>query len=327
MVIEGCKSPYCLKCDFNGNQKCRDHYDKMISSEIDKIVVCPYGYCSISTNKYILSGIKVQGIYDSKKIESNKRLKDNSSCITEFEMQAIVNVIMELESDAFNKHIYVQTIHDIKKANSTFADTLDIALKKDEYKQDQILRDLLDGLDFISTRLDYHDFVLGRQNNLAFWDSKLDLVSIGVKISKMLKYKTEPRGIKINNSKGQFLNVCTIADSKLIYVLFFVLLENAVKYSTNGSTIMVTYYDYDLESTAVEFKNSIEKPLSQQDINNIFEFGYRGSNVNEESGGGVGMSVVKNVIDRYGYKYILPKADTHEYSFTIIFPKPKTIKK
>ena len=162
---------------------------------------------------------------------------------------------------------------------------------------------------------------------MALGKARLDLVSIGVKISKMLSFKTEPRNIKIKNDHGTFSNISTLADSKLIFVLFFVLIENAIKYSKNNSIIYVTYYDYDLDNVGVEFKNLIETPLDLKDVNNLFRKGYRGSNVKSETGSGIGMTVVKNILDIYGYKFLLPKPNCNEYSFTIIFPKTTLNKK
>lgn len=322
-IKKGSKSVFCLRCEQKENAKCMEHYAKMINGNCLEIVECPYGYCSISTAISIISGLKVKGYYNSKKVDSAFREKDKSSVFDVDDLLIFASSQKELEEESLSKNIYMQTIHDIKRANSSFSDLLDGAIESEVYKKDQVLRDLLDGLDFIGTRLDYHDFALGSQGNRAIANVKLDLVKIGVKISKMLKYKTEPRNIKIINDHGTFLNMTTKADSKIIFVLFFVLLENAVKYSTNDSVINVTYYDYDLSNTAVEIKNNISYPLTKNDIDHIFCTGFRGTNVSTESGSGIGMSIIKNILDMYGYKYLLPSPNCNEFSFTVIFPKAK----
>lgn len=316
----GNQGDYCKKC-FVNNDKCKAFYSKLKDSEPLSIHECPFGYCAVSSLFTIFTGIKLKGLYSSKKVESNARGKDSSSIVDKEDLMAVLKDICNLENEVLNKNIYVQTIHDIKRASSSFSDKLDEVIQEGKYKEDPVLRDLLDGFDFIGTRLDYHDFSLGKQNNLALGAYRVNLVKIGVKLSKMLKYRSEPKQVKIINNSDGCSNIHIIADSKIIYVLFFVLVDNAIKYSPINEIIHIDYSDYDNDKILVAFNNKVSTPLSEDDVINLFRPGFRGSNSLNETGTGVGMSIVKNIIDIYNLDYLLPEPNSSDYSFGIIFRK------
>lgn len=320
IIKSGSQSSFCQK-HFN-ESKCKNHYESFKNGP-DDIKTCPFGYCSVKTKQSIISGLKIKDYYSSKKVNADARESDSSPVVSVDFVNSFIKQINELETELLNKDVYRQTIHDLKRANSFFSDLLDEALENPVYQKDQSLRDLLDAFALIGTRLDYHDFILGRQGNSLQPNQRINLIKIGVKLSKMLQYKAISKKIKINNSNNCSFDPCILADSKLIYILFFVLLENAIKYSPANETIYVDYDSFDKNTISVSFKNKVDTPLSETDVQNIFNIGYRGSNSLSVDGTGTGMSVVKNIIDLYNFGFKMPIPNKANYIFTIYFPKYK----
>ena len=77
------------------------------------------------------------------------------------------------------------------------------------------------------------------------------------------------------------------------------LLQNALRYTKENDTISIM---------ASENKGTISisvadtgKGISEEDLQHIFELFYRGTNSRREQGMGIGLSVVKNIVDTHGW--------------------------
>ena len=320
-VISSCNSSFCDNCLIKHNEKFHKYYQSIVDDSDADIHICPFGYCSIVGANKIYSGLRIKKFYNPKKVDSDYRNGYTSSTImTKEEVYQLINELDMLDKKVETHKTYVSTIHDIKRATSCFVDLLEEVIDDGNYKNDQKLRDLIDGLDYIRTRLDYHDFSLNKTQDIAKSKNKIYLVDIGYKISKMLKYKSDMRNKKIVNSNNASQSIFIINDSKSIFVLFFILLENAIKYSPNNSTIFVDYFLLSHNQVMVRFKNSIKTPLSKDDLNNIFKSGYRGSNSKDIPGSGQGMSIVKSILDDCDASYSASMDDNnHTFVFEITF--------
>lgn len=254
-ILSSTNCSFCEKCFAKELEKAKRHYSSIVLGDKMIVYTCPYGYCSIVGEHRIYTGLKIKGYYVKKKTESKARdCADDSTIFNEKDLFQMINRLENLESESASLKTYTATIHDIKRATSCFTDLLEEVIEDGEYKNDKNLRDLIDGLDLIRTRLDYHDFLLNKNQDVALSRTKLNLINIGVKISKMLKYKSDMKQLKISNTNFAPQQLITVADSKRIFVLFFILVENAIKYSPQGESI---YIDYDLSAdnyVTVSFK-------------------------------------------------------------------------
>lgn len=82
-----------------------------------------------------------------------------------------------------------------------------------------------------------------------------------------------------------------------IYIAFFSIIENAIKYSIYGETINFDLVDYDKE-THVKISNRCES-LKVTDINRLTEKGFRGENGKGSiQSSGLGLHLVKEIFEK-----------------------------
>jgi two-component system, OmpR family, sensor kinase len=87
-------------------------------------------------------------------------------------------------------------------------------------------------------------------------------------------------------------------DQKLLFQAFSNLVSNAVKYSPGGGTIRVEAQIVDQSAVIVVEDKGLGIP--QHDIDRLFERYFRGSNVSGIVGTGIGLYLVRTVIDLHG---------------------------
>jgi two-component system, OmpR family, sensor kinase len=107
-------------------------------------------------------------------------------------------------------------------------------------------------------------------------------------------------------------------DAKLLFQAFSNLLSNAVKYSTDGGGIEVV-----AERTGAEAIVSITDHgigIPPNDLERLFERYHRGSNVSGIVGTGVGLYLVKMVVDRHGGRVMVQSREGEGSCFTIHLP-------
>jgi two-component system, OmpR family, sensor kinase len=109
-----------------------------------------------------------------------------------------------------------------------------------------------------------------------------------------------------------------VGDPKLLSQVFDNLLSNAVKYSPGGGRVRVmTGAEADAISVTVE-DNGIGIPAP--DLTRLFERYYRGSNVSGIVGTGVGLNLVKMVVDLHGGTIEVESAEGRGSRFTVRLP-------
>lgn len=97
------------------------------------------------------------------------------------------------------------------------------------------------------------------------------------------------------------------------------LFSNALRYTKENNSIFIN---------ATENENQIEISISDtgigikaEDIQFIFDFLYRGTSSRREAGFGIGLSVVKNIVDTHGWKIDVKSKENEGTTFTIMIPK------
>src|SRR5204863_7640104 len=107
-------------------------------------------------------------------------------------------------------------------------------------------------------------------------------------------------------------------DPKLLFQMFSNLISNAVKYSPSGSLVEISAA-LEAEQAVVEVKdNGIGIPA--KDIGALFERYYRGSNVSGIVGTGVGLYLVKMVLELHGGEISVSSAEGEGSEFTVRLP-------
>jgi two-component system, OmpR family, sensor kinase len=112
--------------------------------------------------------------------------------------------------------------------------------------------------------------------------------------------------------------IAMVGDSKLLFQVFSNLLSNAIKYSPGGGAIEVSAELFANEVVVAIADHGIGIPLS--DLDRLFERYHRGSNVSGIVGTGVGLHLVKMVVDLHGGQVVVNSVEGEGSCFTIHLP-------
>lgn len=110
-------------------------------------------------------------------------------------------------------------------------------------------------------------------------------------------------------------------DEQLINRVFENLLSNALRYTEENDEIRICAYE---SESAIYIKIcDTGIGISDSDLSNIFDLFYRATNSRREEGMGIGLSVVKNIIETHGWKIDVQSEKGKGSCFTIIIPLPE----
>jgi two-component system, OmpR family, sensor kinase len=107
-------------------------------------------------------------------------------------------------------------------------------------------------------------------------------------------------------------------DAKLLFQVFSNLLSNAIKYSPGGGAIEVDAEVFAREVVVAVTDHGIGIPSS--DFDRLFERYHRGSNVSGIVGTGVGLYLVKMVVDLHGGRVVVNSTEDEGSRFSIHLP-------
>lgn len=95
------------------------------------------------------------------------------------------------------------------------------------------------------------------------------------------------------------------------------LVDNAIKYSPNGSTINISIYKSYLNYN-LDIENEC-KDLSEETLPKIFERFYRGKNSVSKNGLGLGLFITREIIEKHGGN-LRASLDNNRIKFSVDFP-------
>jgi two-component system phosphate regulon sensor histidine kinase PhoR len=96
------------------------------------------------------------------------------------------------------------------------------------------------------------------------------------------------------------------------------LIGNAIKYSPSGSTV---WLEAQVEDLAIRFAVKDQGPgISAEDLSHLFESFYRGQEVGDIPGFGLGLATVKRIIDAHGGRIWVDTTPGHGSTFYFTFP-------
>jgi signal transduction histidine kinase len=110
-----------------------------------------------------------------------------------------------------------------------------------------------------------------------------------------------------------------VGDAKLLFQVFSNILSNAIKYSPNGAKIEVAITDAADEIAVVISDSGIGIPAS--DLDRVFERYHRGGNVSGIVGTGVGLYLVKMVVDLHQGTVDVQSREGEGSRFTVRLPR------
>jgi two-component system, OmpR family, sensor kinase len=109
-----------------------------------------------------------------------------------------------------------------------------------------------------------------------------------------------------------------IGDAKLLFQVFSNLLSNAIKYSPGGGLIKIGAAKEQADIAVTVADRGLGIPV--QDFDRLFERYFRGSNVSGIIGTGVGLYLVKMVIELHGGRIVVESSEGKGSTFTVRLP-------
>lgn len=108
------------------------------------------------------------------------------------------------------------------------------------------------------------------------------------------------------------------ASEDMLKQVWLNLIDNAIKFSKRDSTVRIALTDENNELT-VSVTNSGDK-IPEEDIEKIFRKFYQAHNSDSRSGNGIGLSIVKSIVEMHGGT-ISVRSEDGENTFAVILPK------
>ena len=150
---------------------------------------------------------------------------------------------------------------------------------------------------------------------LYFHPQKIDAVALLHEVC-LLHREISPNVQILEDFKARPLSL--MADPKLLHQVFGNLLANAIKYSPGGGLIRITAA-VELDRVAVTIADR-GIGIPRADLDRLFERHYRGSNVSGIVGTGLGLYLVKMLVDLHGGTIRVESGEDQGSRFTVSLP-------
>lgn len=225
-----------------------------------------------------------------------------------------------------NRKLLDDTLHEIRKINNQIKGNIhDLSKAIDSigiYDEniDRYIHNTLKTIEgnstLLSIRMDAYDILFNPASASKELDIMLGVYSKVEKVYKCLYPSKKEKNIEI------LLNGGSVKEFRLrnsIELAFFIIIENAIKYSPEGETINITFTDtkYGLD---VEFCNWAICP-EEDEMPKLTERGYRAKVVSKMKyeGSGLGLYLLKQICQTNNVSYHFEKADESRFISGIMY--------
>lgn len=292
----------------------------IISIAIIFIIGFLFSYYTLKPLKDIILQIR-----DISEHNLNKRLVVPKAKDEIYELTETFNSTFNRLEKSFNNHKqFVTTIsHEFRTPLSTLIAELELAkelnITLDDYKVsiDNALQDANQASQLSSALLDFarasYDI-----SQISFADLRLDEVLADAKVALLQKNSEYRIGIHYmdNLADKDESNYDFHGNPYLLQIAFLNLMENACKYSSDKNCLVeIEVQNKNLEIRFIDHGIGI----SEADQFKIFDLFYRGNNKNYDKGNGIGLSIVKRIIEMHQGNLSLQSEPLKGSIFTIQF--------
>jgi signal transduction histidine kinase len=283
----------CKQCSFckhnivDVTKKCKKFYNSINLFKED-FIKCPYGFYVYIINDYIFNGIVLKNDINSK-VKNN--LNSEFKCYPKYDIDEVKKLINYNLEQFLQNNKYRTAIHDLRNMATTFNAIVDkYKEEKDDpqYTYTDAELSLLSSYELFNLRLDVLNGIVDLNTVIC---SKQKLHPIVKKITHMLNYDAHKKqvSIKISAEQDNYFKI-----TKALYLIIYILLENAVKFSVPGSEIRINFEEQ-TGSSIIVISNKTEKVLIE-DKNLLLISGVRGKNA-KTLGSGIGLSYAKSLAE------------------------------
>ena len=310
------KTPkYC--CSYINNSKCRRFYQGLKTLGVYK---CPYGFgvevldwagkniiftClnveKISDHNLIRKHLKSSEFYPRISLLEYNRYKESFISIineNKHSFDISVNNTIETEKIKETKELLENTIHEIRKLNTQLKSVttkLTGALSNLKNRTDYIEAlnlDVYSIANLMTIRLDTYDLEVNPKLNLETGKKPIAIYKKIEKVYKCLRGESQKKNLNIK-LEGQSHNLFNA--NNLIEIAFFIILDNAIKYSPKNRDIVISFAEVE-DQLQIQFKNIGLRP-SDEEKKSLFNRGQRGKIAIEQDieGRGLGLYLLHQI--------------------------------
>ncbi|NMB80945.1 MAG: PAS domain S-box protein, partial [Ignavibacteria bacterium] len=219
----------------------------------------------------------------------------------ELEEKTIQALNKEKELNEMKTNFISMASHEFRTPLTTILASADLVeMYYNKWSEEKVInhvKKIQDSVNYMTSLLD-DVLTLSRadRGKIKFSPSKQNLKELCSHLMNEIQYQTLPgHDLMLDYKlKDEILNV----DNKLLTQILNNLLSNAVKFSPEGGKILleVTQKDDKIQFIVKDEGLGIDK----SDLKNIFEPFFRGKNVTEIHGSGLGLNIVRNAVELHG---------------------------
>ena len=148
----------------------------------------------------------------------------------------------------------------------------------------------------------------------------IDIIALIRSVFEMLEMKAEKKNISLIFDRPYLKEITVLADHEKIEQVLINLIENSIKYGHTNGTTEVSVEDLVKDKVIVRVTDNGDG-ISREHLPRLFERFYRvdKSGSREEGGSGLGLSIVKHIVEAHGERiYVESEPDVgSEFSFTL----------
>lgn len=223
------------------------------------------------------------------------------------------------QQDALRKRLLTDVAHELYTPLSVAGSHLELILEGIWEPTKERLQDCYEEINRISSLIAEIETLSQVENdNLKLNRAPIDLFALAEVVTRIFESESVKKGISFA-IEGD--SVVVTADNKRLYQVMVNLLSNAVKYTAKGGRIRIVARetaDYGVLTVA---DNGIG--IAPEDLPLIFERFYRTdkSRSHETGGAGIGLTIVKSIVDAHGGKIEVESQVGQGSQFHVFLPK------
>jgi signal transduction histidine kinase len=237
--------------------------------------------------------------------------------------QTFNSMLSRLETSfTTQKNFIANASHELRTPLTAITGQLEVTMLNtrsgDDYKKviNSVLEDIKN-LNTLSNRLLLLAQTSSAEKHTKFSYLRVDEMIWQVKEDLQKHHPSFVVNIDLNQSLDDEKKLTIKGDDQLIKIALSNLIENGCKYSTNQTTDV--YIDTSKTGLSVSFTDTgIGIPVN--DIGNVFEPFYRGSNTKNIQGHGIGLSMVKGIIKIHDGTIRITSTESSGTTITVDFP-------
>ena len=243
-----------------------------------------------------------------KKFASDKKLEIETLKVREeYRREFMGNVSHELKTPLFTVQGYIDTLIDgavkNKELRTKYLERVQKGVERLVYIVEDL--DMISRLEMGELNLDY---------------KKFDIVNLIQNVFDLLEMQADKKNIILMFDRKYRSSICVNADQEKIQQVLTNLIMNSIKYGKENGTTEITIEDLVKDKIIVRVRDNGEG-IEKQNISRLFERFYRvdKSGSRDEGGSGLGLSIVKHIIERHNEKIYVESefGKGSEFSFTL----------